>query len=504
VEIAAPFSRREQLTMAGLGNRAAVLSVSRLASYGLMIVGPILVVRLLSVEEFGRYREFLLYSTLLQAFAAFYIRDSLLYFIPAHPESPWRLVRQTAVLTALTSVLAVLLLAAAEELTASAIVGGYLLPLIAYTLFSVNLDFWECLWIARRRPLAVFVYSAARLCARLLVVIVAAWLTHDVTTIIWSLVVLEAVRLAISAGVMIVLDQSRNEPPVSGAWRDQLRFCIPAGAASLLSTGNRSLSSLAVTKVLGPGALAQFSIGRLSEYVVVVARNSLSAVVLPEMVRRGAQANADALGLWRQTTVLNMILLFPVAVLGAWFAEPLIVTLFGEGYRQAAPIMQLYMLVVVRECFDFSPPLRAVNRTRALFESNLVALIAGAAGLVVLIPLAGLAGAMIAFVISCYADAAYLWWRTSQVYGVGVRTILPWGAIGKTAVAALLAAPIVVTHLWTDTFGFAGIVLAGLAYAVGFAAALLILGVAETDLLLRWVLKAVRRNGAEGASRCVG
>jgi len=488
--------------MAGLGNRAAVLSVSRLASYGLMIIGPILVVRLLSVDDFGRYREFLLYATLLQALASFHIRDSLLYFISAHPQSPWRIVRQNAILTALACVLTLLVLLAAEWLSGGALVGGYLVPLIAYTFFSVNLDFWEYLWIARRRPAAVFVYSAARLSARLVVVIVAAWLTHDVTTIIWSLIVLEGVRLAVSAGVMVALDDSRREPPVIGAWRDQLRFCIPSGAASLLSTANRSLSSLVVTRVLGAGALAQFSVGRLSEYVVLVARNSLSAVVLPEMVRRD-RASGDALALWRQSTVVNMIFMFPVAVLGVWFAEPVIVTLFGESYRAAALITQLHMLVVVRECFDFAPALRALNRTRPLFTSNLVALVTGSAALVVLIPVAGLPGAMIAYVIACFADATYLCWRTSRLYGVAVRDLLPWRAVVKTGLAALLAAPVIVTHLWTDTFGFGGIVLASLAYAIAFVAALLILRVGETDLLLKWVLKVVRRNGA-GESRCAG
>ena len=74
--------------MAGLGGRVAVLTLSRLASYGLMLIGPIIVARLLTVHDFGRYREFLLYGSLLQACAAFSFRDSLLYFIPTHPQNP--------------------------------------------------------------------------------------------------------------------------------------------------------------------------------------------------------------------------------------------------------------------------------------------------------------------------------------------------------------------------------------------------------------------------------
>jgi O-antigen/teichoic acid export membrane protein len=504
VAVTALVAGSAELTVAGIGNRAAVLSLSRLANYGLMLIGPIVVVRLLSVEDFGRYREFLLYASLLQACGTFFIRDSLLYFIPAHPESPWRMVRQTAALTALTSAATVLLLLAADRLAGGAVVGGYLAPLVAYTLVSVNLDFWEYLWIARRRPVAVFLYSAGRLSARLLVVIAAAWLTHDVTTIIWSLVALEAVRLVGSAIVLYALDESRREPPVEDSWRAQLRFCVPSGAASMLSTANRSLSNVVVAKVLGAGALAHYSIGKFSEYIVSVARNSLSAVVLPEMVRRDRPAGSDALVLWKQATVINTIMLFPVAVLIARYAEPLIVTLFGEPYRAAALIMQIHMLAVVRECFDFSPPLRALNRTQPLFASNVVALVTGAVALAVLLPLAGLAGAMVAYVISAFADAAYLCVRTSKLYGVGLRGILPWRAVAKSATAALVAGVVVVNDVWTDTFGLAGIVLAGLAYAVAFAALLLLLRVAEAELLLNWILRALRRIGARREGRCAG
>jgi O-antigen/teichoic acid export membrane protein len=482
--------------MAGLGNRAVALTLSRLASYGLMIIGPIVVVRLLSVEDFGRYREFLLYASLLQAFGAFYIRDSLLYFIPAMPESPWRIVRQTALLTGAASLVTVVALFVGDRLAGGALVGEYLLPLIGYTLFSVNLDFWEYFWISQRRPVAVFVYSATRLSARLLVVIAASALTRDVATIMWSLVALEAVRLVGSVIVLLLLDRSRNEPPIPGAWREQLRFCIPSGAASLLSTGNRSLSSVAVAKVLGASALAQYSIGKFSEYIVLVARNSLSAVTLPEMVRREKQQGGDRLALWKQTTVVNTIFLFPICVLLVRYAEPLIVLLFGEPYRAAALIMQLYTLVMVRECFDFSPPLRALNRTRPLFASNLVALVTGALALVVLLPVAGLAGAMIALIISSFADAAWLCWRTRQLYGVPLRELVPWSAVARVGVAAVLAGVVVVTDQWTETFGFAGILLAGTLYLAAFVALLLFIRVPQAELLANWTLRMIRRKGA--------
>lgn len=482
--------------MAGLGSRVAVLTVSRLASYGLMLIGPVIVARLLTVHDFGRYREFLLYGSLLQACAAFFIRDSLLYFIPAHPESPWRIVRQTTVLTGCTSAVTVLLLYACDRAAGGALVGEYLLPLAAYTLFSVNLDFWEYFWIARHRPAAVFAYSATRLLARLLVVALAAVVTHDVMTIVWSLVALEGARLLAAALVLLALDKSRSEPPIAESWRAQLRFCMPSGAASLLSMGSRNLSNVVVAKALGAVALGQYSIGRFSEPVVLAARTSLSAVILPEMVRRDRQAGGQALALWKQATVVNIIFLFPVAVLVARYAEPLVVVLFGESYRAAALIMQIYMLAVIRECFDFAPALRALNRNQPLVASNLVGLITCGVGLLVLIPLAGVAGAMIAFVIGSFADATYLCWRVCTLYGASLRSILPWAALARTAAAAALAGIVLLSNVWTDAFGVAGIILAGFLYLVVFAAVLLWMRVAEAELMFKWLLRAIRRKGA--------
>ena len=69
--------------MIALANRAALLTLSRLANYGLMLISPIVLVRVFSVAQFGEYRKFLLYASLLQWFGTFSSYDSLLYFVPA-------------------------------------------------------------------------------------------------------------------------------------------------------------------------------------------------------------------------------------------------------------------------------------------------------------------------------------------------------------------------------------------------------------------------------------
>jgi O-antigen/teichoic acid export membrane protein len=490
------------MTMSGLGNRTAILTLSRLASYGLQLISPIFLVRLLTVADFGRYREFLLYAAILQAFAQFSINDSLLYCVPANPHSPWRLARQTALLTLCSSVLVVLVLVALDSSSGGQLVNGYVVPLAAYTLFSVNLDFWEYFWLANGRAQPVFFYSAGRLAVRVLVVVITASRTHDFHAVIWALVALEAARLVAAGIAMLAVDRSRREPPLREPWRDQLRFCIPSGTASLLAMLNRNVSNVIVARSLGAVALAQYAIGRFGEPVVATVRNSVSAVILPEMVRkdRDKQTGSTALALWQKATVVNAIMLFPIAVLVARYAQPLVVMVFGSSYLSAALIMQIYMLVVIRECFDFAPALRAVNRTRPLVESNVAGLVACTVAMLVLIPVAGLAGAMIAFVIASYVDVTWLGWRTLQAYGVRLRELLPWWSIARTALAAAVASVLIANSVWTEVFGRAGIMLAGLAYLAAFALLLQVMRIPEAMVLQAWGKRLVFRCASQARS----
>jgi O-antigen/teichoic acid export membrane protein len=488
--------------MSTLGNRTAILTLSRLASFGLMLISPIFLVRLLTVVDFGRYREFLLYGAILQSFAQFSINDSLLYCVPANPDSPWRLARQTALLTLCSSLLVVLVLAALDSASGGQLVHGYLIPLAAYTLFSVNLDFWEYFWLARGRAKPVFFYSAGRLTLRVIVVVIVAMVTHDFHAIIWSLVALEAARLVAAGVALLVFDRSRHEPVLREPWRDQLRFCVPSGTASLLAMLNRNVSNVIVARLLGAAALAQYAIGRFGEPVVTTVRNSISAVILPEMVRkdRGSSSGGTALALWQKATVVNAIMLLPIVVLVARYAVPLVTLVFGSNYVSAALIMQLYMLVVIRECFDFAPALRAVNRTRPLVESNVAGLVTCTVAMLLLIPLAGLPGAMLAFVIASYVDVTWLGWRTRQAYGVTVAELIPWRSIARTALAAAVAALLIANSVWTDVFGRAGIVLAGLAYLAAYAGLLQVLRIPEALVLQAWGKRVVLRRTSQARS----
>lgn len=454
-----------------------------------MLISPVVLVRLLSVQDFGRYREFLLYTTVLLSFAALGISHSLLRFVPSRPELKWRYVEQTVALTFASSVLVTGVALLLDTVLEGGVLGEFAWPAALYVLMFVNLDFWEALWLAERRSFAVLGYTTGRLIARMLTVITAAALSGQVRVIVTSLVCMEAVRLAIS-----FINWRRHAQPVTvdtaGVLREQLWYCLPFGGSMVIASFNRSIGSLFVAKLMGPVALAHYAIGTYLQPVITVLRNSVSDVLLPEMVARHREPDEDRLLLFRRTTVVIAILLIGAAILLARFAEVLVITLFSEEYRPAVAILQIYVLVFVRESLDFGVPLRAINRTTLILRSNVVAIILNVGLVWLLLPLWGLQGAVIAFVVSRLIEGAYLGWQTMRAYQAPLSQLAPWKDLGKVMIAAALAAVVLYGDLWTEWLGLPGVLLGAAAFIAAFVTMLLLLRVPEAMALLRYVRPA--------------
>lgn len=468
--------------MRGMAHQAAVLSAARIANYGLMIISPVILVRFLTVADFGRYREFLLYASLLQAAATFGISDSLSYFVPRNPRSMWRVVRETASLQAGVSVVVVGIFVAIDLAVPRGLVGPYLVPVVLYVLLFVNLDWWESLWVATRRPtMWVFAYSAGRLIARLVVVVCVAVVTNSVAAIIGSLLVLEGLRLAGALVLWIRADQSRLEPPIGDIRGEQLRFCVPFGLGGLLNMLSRNLGNVVTAKVLGVAALAHLTVGTYGEPIIMAMRNSISQVLLPELVRLAGHSQDEALQLWRRATVINCMLLFPAAAIVAWYAEPLVLTGFGAAYRPAIPVLQWYAVIIARSCVDFSPLMRAINRTRAFIAIGALDVVVNAVALAVLLPLTGIAGAVIALAIARFSENVLSAYVVRQLYRV--RGLLPWAKMTKVGACAAIGAVIAfgITFRWRATLP--GAVGGSALYGVVFAALLLATRVEEATTL---------------------
>jgi O-antigen/teichoic acid export membrane protein len=474
--------------MAGIAKQAVVVSLSRFANYGLLLISPIILVRLLTVGEFGRYREFLVYSSVLASIAAFSIPNSLLYFVPAEPARSWQYVRQTVQLTALTSFATVFCAIIADLATGGTVIGKQLWPVTIYVLVFTNIDFWEYLWLATRRPIAVFGYTSGRLVSRMLVVIGLAYFFHRVEIVLWGLIALESVRLVGSAVAWKLAAPKAGTPaPQPGDWGRMLAFCLPMGGSNLLSMSNRYAASIFVAKAMGPVALAHYTIGTYVEPIIITLRNSLSDALLPAIVNRGNRSQGEAVELWQRGTVIAAVLLLPIGCLIERYADTLITTVFSSTYQAAVPVLRIFLIVLIRECFDFPMALKAISKTRYFIYGDVAAIVVNLALLVVLVPTWGLIGVTAAYVISHWLQGFYLGWCTTRFYHIPVRTFIPWAEMSKVVLAAVLSLALTYGTYLTDHYKLLGVVVGSMLYLPAYALLLHFFNVREAHTLFERV-----------------
>jgi len=473
--------------MASLTRQAVIVSASRFINQGLMVISPVILVRLLSVEEFGTYRAFLLYTTLVGNLAAFSLANSLLYFVGLQPEGAWGYVRRIVFSLAITSSLAVAGFVVVDALLPEPLMRQHLLPCVLYVLFYVNVDFWEFLWLAQKNPSRVFAYTAGRLLLRITVVVAAATLTREVQTIVWSLVVLEGLRLLVSVYWWRRLAQGAESQPLKSSWRDQLEFCIPSGLAVFVTTLNSSLGGVFINQSLGEAELAQFVVAGYVIMVVYPLRNSISDVLLPELAGLSATARNAWVPLWQRSIVLFAILLLPMAILLGRYADLFLTTVFSDKYQGATLLFQLHCVLLALSCFDVALALRAVNRTRALVVANFVCVGVNIGAMVLLVPHYGSAGAGIALVLSSIAGLVYLLHVLGEMQGLRMSELLPGRRLAQVLLASAVASLVIIPNFWTGIMGVAGGLLASGLFGLCFIGMLHVLKVDEATWMLRIV-----------------
>ena len=161
--------------------------------------------------------------------------------------------------------------------------------------------------------------------------------------------------------------------------REQLRFIVPHGSGTLLSNLNDSLGKVLVSGRLGPEPLAIYTTAAYQVPILTIAKGALGDVIFPDMVQRSGRNVLEGLRLWKRANVVYFILICPTWLVLTYYAEPLIRLLFTEAYVSAAPYFQVFLLLMIRQCFAFSTPLRSLADNAPAVKANLGGLLINAA-----------------------------------------------------------------------------------------------------------------------------
>ena len=423
--------------MSSFVSRGAVLASARLLNQALALLSPLLLVRLLEIAEYGRYRQFMATAMFLTSLAGFALAANLNYLIARSPNRQAVDITNTCLLMLAVSVLSALLVVLLRDwLVPPEITGAWLL-LALYVFLFLNLEVLVSYWLAHGQSVNVMGYTLAITVWRMATLLAATYWLRDVELIFVTLVCAEAVKnlwiyLWLRRKGLLVFRWDQH------AMREQVRLALPLGAGSVLYKLN-DFGKVVVGNQMGAVPMAIYTTAAYQVPLVNIVQGALADVIFPDMVKRSKKDPAQGLLLWQRAQVLIFAVICPAWVLLTYWADPIVRLLFTDAYAAAIPFFQVFLLLMLRQCFQFSTPLRSIEDNKSFAHANLMALVINAALVITLMPRYGLWGPTLGLVVGQFWSSIYLGSRLLKRYQLPLAQLCHWNKLGLAMLASLVA-----------------------------------------------------------------
>lgn len=201
-------------------------------------------------------------------------------------------------------------------------------------------------------------------------------------------------------------DPVQEATPQEGVARDFWRFTAPRGVARFFQVGLQRADIAIVAALAGPAASALYTAATRFLVVGQVATQALQQVSEPHLARLIALDQRRAVrSVYHQLTLWSVSLTWPVYLLVAVFAEPLLALVFGAQYQEGGLTLTILALTML-----FSTAMGPVDvlllmggRSGLSLINTGTALAIDVVGCFLLIPAAGIEGAAMAWAAAIVA-----------------------------------------------------------------------------------------------------
>jgi O-antigen/teichoic acid export membrane protein len=430
----------------GFLQRARPLVLARLASACFTVSIPLVLARLLSLPDYGTYKQLFLISQTLYYVLPFGMAQSLYFFIP-RGGTPRAWFAQTLTFLLGAGALAGMVLYAGADLLAHGLgnpaLAEHRAALALYTACSIGAFPLELSMTSqgktRRSALTYLVSDLLRAAALTLPVLLGAGLQG----VMIAIAAFAALRLGAAWWLMI----GRTEGPLwhRGGFRRQLLYAAPFGAAILLSIPQQYAHQFAVAGAVGPALFAIYAAGCFQVPLVDLLYTPTSEVLmvrLGELDREGRLE--EGLAAFREASARLTYAFIPMAALLFAVAPDFITTVFGARFAGAVPIFRVSLLVIPLAALPLDGVLRARGLTRALFFSYLTKAAVTVPLVFFGVRLFGMMGGITAWALAEAVGKATLLVRVPVALSTPGRRlslveVVPWGAVVRALVAAAVA-----------------------------------------------------------------
>jgi O-antigen/teichoic acid export membrane protein len=458
---------------------SAALAAGKMVSMGAGLLLAVLITRKLGAAGLGVYSAAVAFYQVLRSAGEGGARSWLVREAARDPETSSRAVVHLVLMALVRAVVFIPIviflipfLGFSEDLTRAAqiIVIGFL-P-------GVLTPIQEAIFYAYHKTQFVMVGEFLLAATTTVLSIVLLWRGEDVTALVVVFVVL---RFLLAIGYFVVIDRwiVRLRAKVSFSYARGLVSEVRAFAASSVLSAAFSRSELLILSIVGTDTqIGYYSAGQKLVEPWSVIPQTVMPNVLPVLSRSYAAEDGKAQRISALAIRYLEAVALPVSVFLVILAEPLVVTLFGEGLRDAVPIVQLLAASVSLQFLNavLWRVLVARGDEGAMLRAQAITIVPRVAGGLVLVWWLSSIGAAIAAVAVLTLHTGLLL-RSVKADGTTLRLAgLTWRFLAAAAMAGVVVLPLV-----SRLPLIALLAIAGLAYAL---AVLVLRAVTRDDLVL--------------------
>jgi O-antigen/teichoic acid export membrane protein len=477
--------------MASRTKRVTILALSKLLNFAVQFLTPIFLVRILDRELYGQYKEFFVYASLLGSFISFSIKYNLLYFVSQDSKGMKYYVSNTIFLEFITCFVGVVIIYFFQNNIITASSYNFFLLLVIYLILTTNFDFLEPFWLSQKKSNYVLYYSFVFAVLRVVFVVVTAYLTRNVISILYTVLFFEFLRLLF--GIIYSIYKRLFIFKLEYSFlKEQLVYIVPLGLASLLINFNHEVSKFVISTTLGPSALALYAIGSQRVPVIGIIQSSIVDVIFPDMAEKVKDAPVQALDLWRRANILYLFLLVPLFYLQLYYAEIIIKILFTKNYLESVGIFQIYLGFFLLQCFEMGVPIRVKNKNKSLLVGHIFYTVLHIGALYLFYHLFGFLGPAIAFVCMELIFTFYFGSLILKFYNIKLSDLFYWRKIFLILFAGMISMPILFAGNLLKLNEVISAIIFSTIYMITYFVIVSFFHFDETDLLLSKVFKKLK------------
>lgn len=355
------------------------LFASKVIGYGIRILLPIALVRILTKEEFGAYNQFFLLEVLIQTVFQMGIVQSLFYFVPRDKENAGGYLLNSLALNVAVYTVAYVLVwffkAQVAQQLGMAIIYTYFWYLAAYSMLVMLNVLFENYCAAFQEIRAASFLTIQREIVATLATLYAAFRYRDLEKIFLALIIARAVTMAVGfAYVQFRLHGFRSHWYFQGIG-EQVRYGLVLGIGGTFGTIAMRLHEITVTRNYDIETYAVYAAGLKQIPVLQFFSQSIAAVALSQFALLVKKEDwAGVREYWDRILGTMYGVGLPVGVGLLLVAKPLIHIMFTSEYADAVSIFRYNTLATMSLVLNATLVLRAMDRNDVTLKVNLAML----------------------------------------------------------------------------------------------------------------------------------